>query len=59
MSYMHTYEYDCTCGAGLKMELHKKADKHPLCPACNKEKMDLVFYLRSPDTRAELAGIRE
>jgi len=52
MSYLHTYEYDCSCGNRIKMEVHTELDKHIACP-CGKE-MDMVFYLRSPDERAKI-----
>jgi len=50
-SYMHTYEYECACGNNMKSEIHSQIKEHPDCWVCN-NKMDLTFYLRSPDTRA-------
>ena len=50
--YMHTYEYECACGNNMKSELHTQLSEHPKCWIC-KNKMDLIFYLRSSDTRAE------
>lgn len=52
MSYMHTYEYECECGYKVKMEIYKVLDKHHNQCVCGKT-MDLNFYMRSPDTRAE------
>jgi len=52
MVSLHTYEYECPkCYNKIKMEIHRKLDRHIMCP-CGQD-MDMVFYLRSPDTRAE------
>lgn len=55
MSYMHTYEYECTCGNKMKAEVHHKFDEHPSCSFCHKI-MDMTFYLRSTDVRACACG---
>ena len=53
---MHTYEYICKqCPCKITMEIHKAVDYNLVCP-CGTE-MTLVFYLNSPDTRAELDHI--
>ena len=49
---MHTYEFLCdTCKTKMNMELHYELDYNMHCP-CGR-KMTLLFYLLSPDTRAE------
>jgi predicted SprT family Zn-dependent metalloprotease len=52
ISYMHTYEYECACGSKMKSETHTESPDRPNCWICD-NKMNLIFYLRSPDTRAE------
>jgi hypothetical protein len=52
MSYMHSYEYTCECGCKLTAEKHSKMEDTPKCGFCGNA-MDMVFYLRSPDTRGE------
>jgi hypothetical protein len=50
---MHTYEFVCdSCGTKITMEIHKELDYNFHCP-CGL-KMTLVFYLKSPDTRANV-----
>jgi hypothetical protein len=51
MSYMHTYEYRCSCGCKLTAEKHEKFEDTPKCGYCGNI-MELEFYLRSTDTRA-------
>jgi hypothetical protein len=49
---MHTYEFICgNCKTKISMEIHKKLEYNMHCP-CGL-KMDLMFYLYSPDIRAE------
>jgi hypothetical protein len=36
----------------MTAELSKKIDNHPPCILCG-EMMELIFFLKSPDTRAE------
>lgn len=49
---MHTYEFLCNiCGTKINMEIHKELDYNMHCP-CG-IKMELMFYLKSPDVRAE------
>jgi len=49
---MHTYEFVCDgCGTKVTMEIHKELDYNFHCP-CGL-KMTLVFYLKSPDVRAD------
>jgi DNA-directed RNA polymerase subunit RPC12/RpoP len=48
---MHTYEFVCdACSTKVTMEIHKELDYNFHCP-CGL-KMTLVFYLKSPDVRA-------
>ena len=49
---MHTYEFECfDCGSKSKFEIYKKIDYAISCPCGGL--MILMFYLLSPDTRAE------
>lgn len=49
---MHTYEFECVgCGTKAKFEIYKELDYTMYCPCGNK--MVLMFYLNSPDTRAD------
>jgi hypothetical protein len=50
MSNMHTYNYECDiCHSTIDMELNNVIEVDPSCPCGNK--MDLIFYLKSSDTR--------
>ena len=54
-SYMYSYEYECNkCSSKLSMEIHYELTDKLYCPCTNA--MDLVLYMRTPDTRA---GIEE
>ena len=49
---MHTYEFECNnCSTRMKLEIHEELDYNMECPCGTK--MELVFFLKSPDTRAE------
>ena len=49
---MHTYEFECfNCGSKAKFEIYKKLDYEINCPCGGL--MILMFYLLSPDTRAQ------
>ena len=51
---MYTYEWACNkCDAKLKMEIHKEIDYNMYCPGG--AKMELMFFLKSPDVRAGCA----
>ena len=48
---MHTYEYICICSCKMTLEIHRVIKDKIICP-CGEE-MTLVFYLSSPDVRAD------
>jgi len=49
---MYTYEFICNkCSAKINMELSYELNYTLYCP-CDK-KMELVFFLKSPETRGE------
>ena len=49
---MHTYEYICeSCSSKMIMEIHNLIKDKVICPCGNE--MTLVFYLNSPDIRAD------
>ncbi len=49
---MYSYEFTCNkCNAKINAELSYELNYNYYCPCGSK--MDLVFFLKSPDTRAE------